>query len=678
MRRSVRRLPAAALVALLACAGAAVAQPSLPAPVVTPDGAWVHVQLADLVEPEQVDALAEAGLEAMQYVPDNAYVAFATDDAVRAARTVPGVTSVEVLRADEKLDPELPLDVRTRVTVIGYRPEAGLDRTLLGRGAQRLVSAALGDGGMAIREYSLPAGLLASLSRRSDVLLVTAGTGRPETEDEATSQILASPATEGFSIKPGYEAFLKKVGVTGAGVTVTINDEGLDPNHPELSGRIVERYEHSPIPAEGHGTHVAGIAGGKGASLPALGRIKDENGFMYGMGIAPGVKFVDINAISTGADFPPAEGFGVYTKQALASGSTVWNASWTSGEGAGSGYVANAALLDALARDADDEKAGLQPFTFVFSAGNSGSREMSITAPKEAKNIIAVASTRSPRGALPINDGPDGESLSSFSSRGPARDGRLMPLVAAPGENIVSSRATTGTTCGETPMLDGFALYSLCSGTSMASPQVVGAVALLTEWWRKRNRGAAPSPAMAKAMLVNSATDIGERDIPNTDEGWGRVHLGALLDPTAKRIVVDQKVVLVRRGQAHTLRVKPIDPRKPMKVSLAWTDAPGLAQERRTDKDFEDFSPAALVNDLDLRVTAGKTRFWGNVFSGGRSVPGGRPDRLNNVENVFVAKPGGTYLVSVIAHNLPGDGIPGNKRRVDQDFALVLVNARLV
>ena len=81
-----------------------------------------------------------------------------------------------------------------------------------------------------------------------------------------------------------------------------------------------------------------------------------------------------------------------------------------------------------------------------------------------------------------------------------------------------------------------------------------------------------------------------------------------------------------------------------------------------------------LVNDLDLTVQrAGGGPVWrGNVFRDGKSVSGGKADRLNNLENVFLhkAEPG-IYRVTVDAVNLPGDGIPANRDKTDQDFALV-------
>src|SRR5690606_5886521 len=82
----------------------------------------------------------------------------------------------------------------------------------------------------------------------------------------------------------------------------------------------------------------------------------------------------------------------------------------------------------------------------------------------------------------------------------------------------------------------------------------------------------------------------------------------------------------------------------------------------------------ALVNNLDLEVETGGQTYRGNVFTDGMSGLGGVADERNNVENVFVAEPGGSATIRIRATNLPGDGIPGNGVLTDQDFALVCRN----
>ena len=631
---------------------------------------WMRVRIDDRIVQAHVDGLRQAGLLYLHYVPHRSFVGFGTPQAAAAAARVDGVAAVREVHDGEKVAGLTGASGVVPVAVVAVgSPTGALDRIGTVRGSFALH----GSGALTVTDALIPAssvGVVAAMPR----VLSAGRTGvRWATEDEGATQILAGSVEDGVPV-PGYEPFLDGLGIDGEGVTLSVVDDGLDANHPELTGRVtkIAPNELTDAPAQGHGTHVAGIIGGIGATIGPLGRIEDSRGLLYGIGVAPGVTFIDQpaiqlqNTLGPPGDFPPAGGFQTYTVPSVQAGAIGWNASWTDGGGAGAGYNANAANLDALTRDADPGTEGNQPYTFVFSAGNSGSGNSPtatrITSPKEAKNIIAVASSVGHR-AGNINQ------ISSFSSRGPARDGRIVPTVAAPGEGIVSARATTGALCGESPAPDGFGLYSSCSGTSMASPQVAGSVALIHDWWRERNDGADPSPAMDKALLVNSATDMGPPNVPNRHEGWGRVNLRELFDPETSRVLLDQSVVLTDPGESRSFSVTPADPSKPLRVTLAWTDAAGVPG---------DPVEPALVNDLDLTVTAEDgTAFSGNAFEVGRSVAGGETDRLNNLENILLESPDGSYLIEVGAFALPGDGVPGAGDETDQDFALVISNAVL-
>jgi subtilisin family serine protease len=653
------------LVLVLLAAVAAV-----PAAAGPSEGArWVRVQFADRITADDRAALAATGADALTYVPDHAYLAYADEDAARAAADVDGVTAVTPLAAADKVSDALAGVVGdVAVTVVSYGPAAASSEPRLARlGAVLDSAAAQADALLAATTVRVDAARLAEIAALPAVLAVSpAGTGlRPE--DEGTAQVLAGNLKGGLP-QPGYEAFLAAKGVSGEGVVLSIADTGIEARHPEFAGRDIKVFDYSAdgpqeVDYGGHGTHVAGIVGGRGADLGAGLRARDTDGLLYGLGVAPNVTLIDQAVIARGSPFPPPS-FEGYTRDAISAGAVGWNASWTSGEGAGAGYVARARDLDVLARDGDFDAPGNQPFVFVFSAGNSGGPRSRITGPKEAKNIVAVGSSRSHRGLVPTQ-AADVETISTFSSRGPAKDGRVLPTVVAPGENVISSRSFVGPSCS-VPAADGLALYATCSGTSMASPHVAGSVALLTEWWRRGNDGATPSPAMVKALLVNTARDLGKPDVPNRDEGWGRVDLAALFADSAARVYVDQSVVLDELDEASTLRVTPADPSRPLRVTLVWTDAPGAPDAKR-----------ALVNDLDLVVeSADGTQWRGNAFDDGLSEPGARADRIDNVENVFLPDAASEgYTVSVVAHNLPADGIPGAGTHTEQDFALVISNA---
>jgi hypothetical protein len=284
---------------------------------------------------------------------------------------------------------------------------------------------------------------------------------------------------------------------------------------------------------------------------------------------------------------------------------------------------------------------------------------MTLTAPHEAKNLIVTASSLNARSGN-INN------LSSSSSRGPAVDGRIVPTITAPGQQIASARNDLGGLCA-TAIAGTNNLYAFCSGTSMATPHASGAVVLLTEWWRTLNAGANPSPAMAKALLVNGAVDMGTADIPNFNEGWGRVNVTNVITPAAPVEYWDQETLLASTGEQFQVTVSVPDPTRPVKVTLVWSDAAGAVGAN-----------PALVNNLDLTVVDGANTYLGNRFTAGWSATGGTPDTRNNLENVYIQTPSsGSIDVTVAATAINGDGVPYNGDGTDQDFALVCSNCDL-
>lgn len=157
-----------------------------------------------------------------------------------------------------------------------------------------------------------------------------------------------------------------------------------------------------------------------------------------------------------------------------------------------------------------------------------GDNVKSVGSPATAPNVISVASYVSKNSWVDIDDttrmqpgNPVIGEISSFSSRGPSRDGRILPVIAAPGEAILSalsSAVAIGTDVPRSDVLQGGLLQKL-QGTSMASPHVAGVVALMLE----RNRYL--TPENVAGLLRSTALPVGTS--PNSTWGAGKMRAAA-------------------------------------------------------------------------------------------------------------------------------------------------------
>ena len=166
---------------------------------------------------------------------------------------------------------------------------------------------------------------------------------------------------------------------------------------------------------------------------------------------------------------------------------------------------------------------------------------------------------------------------------------------------------------------------------------------------------------MTKAFLINTASDLAGGDTgkgatiaagPNTDQGWGRVNLGSALRLDAREYR-DQLAADTFSGLGADACCAPTpspNAAKPVKVTLAWTDAPGPATGN------------AWVNNLDLEVEAGGRTLPAATCSRARfSRTGGAADIRNNVESVYLPA-GTTERFTVTVKGLQGraaTAIPG-------------------
>ncbi|WP_089099157.1 S8 family peptidase [Streptomyces hyaluromycini] len=238
-----------------------------------------------------------------------------------------------------------------------------------------------------------------------------------------------------------------KAGYNGKGVKIAVLDTGVDTTHPDLKDQVIESKNFSAAADAsdhfGHGTHVASIAAGTGA--------KSHGKYT---GVAPGAKILNGKVLD---DTGSGDDSGILAGM-----------EWAAAEGAD---IVNLSLggfdtpeIDPLEAEVNklSEQKGI---LFAIAAGNEGPE--SIGSPGSAADALTV-------GAVDGND-----KLADFSSTGPAADGSIKPDVTAPGVDITAAAAKGSVIdqeVGENP--PG---YLTISGTSMATPHVAGAAAILKQ-----------------------------------------------------------------------------------------------------------------------------------------------------------------------------------------------------
>jgi subtilisin family serine protease len=275
----------------------------------------------------------------------------------------------------------------------------------------------------------------------------------------------------------------RQVGLTGRGVRVAILDTGIKADHPDFAGVVAEARDFTDTRPDagddiGHGTHVAGIVAGSGAA----------SGGRY-VGVAPqATLLIGKVCVPEGCPFSAI----IAAMEWAAPTARIINMSLSGAATDGSDVLSQA--LNTLAAQ--------HGTLFVVAAGNKGEAQ-SVGTPGTADAALTVASVTKQN------------AMSAFSSRGPrAVDFALKPDAAAPGSGIVAARAN-GTPVGDTDPIDDH--YARLSGTSMATPHMAGAAALLAQAhpdWRA---------AELKSALMSTSLPIADATI--YDQGVGRVDL---------------------------------------------------------------------------------------------------------------------------------------------------------
>lgn len=649
------------------------------------------VQFAGPIRDGWIEMLKGAGAEVVSFMPSNAYVVRADAGAASALQSLLKNNSFVQFVGDYEPAFRISPGLRAMRESSGGALVDVTVQVIDGPDAEDAIGALKAMANEYVQSYAVlnyhnvelkvSAAQLAEIASFDSVFALEER-GQRKKMDEAQGQILAGNLSGNVPTAPGYITWLNGKGFSSSQFTsfaVNVVDDAYSlTGHPDLaSGRIA--FQNNPTNQSGaqggHGFLNSHIIGGINTGTGAAN--EDANGYNYGLGIAPYAR-VGVTAIFGGTSASSATWESTAYGQSARISSNSWGFSNPITGAPVARYDTNAQAYDGIVRDAQTGTAGLQQMTVVFAAGNDGTGANTVSSPGTAKNIITVGAGENVRqtgtdGCGIGNTGADScNDLIGFSSRGPVNlsggDGRVKPDICAPGTHIEAgipqSNYNGSSVCNQF-WPAGQTLYGWSSGTSHSCPAVAGGAALVYQDFL--NKGlAAPSPAMVKAYLLNSAahmTGVGANDtLPSNNQGMGRMNLGRAFDATA-RLLVDQTQTLGATGQTHQVTGSVATTSEPFRVSLVWTDAPGPT------------SGAPWVNNLDLEVTVGGVTYKGNVFSGANSVSGGTADGKNNFESVFVpAGVSGSFTVTVRATNIAGDGVPGNADTTDQDFALVIYN----
>ncbi|MFO1303290.1 MAG: FG-GAP-like repeat-containing protein [Burkholderiales bacterium] len=423
----------------------------------------------------------------------------------------------------------------------------------------------------------------------------------------------------------------------------------------------------------------------------------DASGYRFGLGIAPFVRLGNSVIFDPNYTNP---NYNTLQSAAYGANARISTNSW--GASTAGAYTSDSQTYDGLVRDAQSGTAGNQQMVILFSAGNDGGGLQTVGSPGTGKNVITVGASE----GVQAFGGADGcgvtdaqadsaNDIAFFSSRGPTTDGRKKPDIVAPGTHISGIAFVTPTSTGNAtkvatyrgdgvcggvppsiPFPTGQNWYTASSGTSHSTPAVAGGAALIYQQFLNNpsylsaNRVPAsgpPSPALVKAYLMNTTRYMNglaaNDDLWSVAQGMGMINLGTAFDGVA-RAIRDQVAAdrFTASGQVRQFTGTTADASKPLRLTLAWTDAPGPTTGN------------AYVNNLDLVVVAGGNTYLGNNFLGQLSITGGSADPRNNVESVFLPAGITSFTVLVKGTNIPGTADP-TVGGPNQDFALVAYNS---
>lgn len=598
-------------------------EPAVPAGLEVGAGQWIVQFQTPLVDAyrAKVSALGE---RSPIYLPANSLIVRLGASEAKALAAWAPVRWVGPYRAAYRLEPELLTEVRRgrlgarRVVVQLFERSSYLRSSvasrisLIGGRVENVPS----DGYWI--EATLDAARLLEVARWPEVVWIDRWQA-PETDMDVARQIGGALALE------------TEQGLAGAGVRGEVMDTNVRDTHNDFDSRPLIIHG-SRSGSTFHGTSVAGIVFGDGAVNP-LGR-----GMLpLGQGI-----FADFELLTDRYRHTRELKEDPYR-------AVFQTNSW--GSGLSTDYTSVSAQMDDIILQND--------ILICQSQSNQGSRSSRPQA--WAKNIVSVGGI-SHRNTLTKSD--DAWTSASY---GPAADGRLKPDLSHFYDSIFTVAETSDT-----------AYTTDFGGTSGATPIIAGHFGLFYEMWAKGLFGnsvrgatvfdAAPKFTLAKAFVVNTASAYPfsgrNANLGRYRQGWGLADVGQLFAARNLALFVNESDVLLPL-ERKTYRVHVPAGQPWIRASMTYADLPGTTSATQH-----------RINKLNLKVTAPDgTVYWGNngLADANASTPGGSPNNVDTLENVFVANPAaGTWTIEVWARELNLDGRVETPGVVDADFSLVV------
>ena len=541
--------------------------------------------------------LSQQGIQLLQYIPSNAYMAVIDEKFNLSSVTDFSFTAINTLPPDYKLDKTLteesilPPDNSSAIAISYY---STVDKKVVEENLLKL-------GAAIIRTKFDKEGLIFIKPGVSTLNLIA----RLPFVIYISRQIIKdSPLNYNDNAAHGNDA-LSYSGfggrsLTGKDVTLGVGDNANVTSHIDFTGRLINR---TPANYQYHGTHTTGTAAGAGIINPIY------------KGMAPKATIVSqyfsdiiVNALTYFTD----------NNLTLTSNSYYSSAAGCEGNG----------IYDELSNYIDAQSGNNDKLLHVIAAGNDG---MLACSPYPTSFATIKSGWQCAKNVLTIGAIDNAtNTIASLSSRGPVEDGRLKPEIVAGGANVISTFPNNG--------------YGASSGTSMAAPAVTGSLALLTQRYKQLNGNINPPAFLLKALLCNSAIDEGNPG-PDFTYGFGKMdnrkavedlETGSFFMNTISNGSLFQQAVNVQPGAGQ------------LKVLLYWPDKEAVANSALT-----------LVNDLDLTVTEpGSIVHLPLVLN---SSPAGvnnnaieGADHINNIEQVIVDNPPpGNYTINISGYSVP-------------------------